>query len=72
MDWSRIEVMVRYLRHSAIAKDTKIFNQYMRGEIEIKECISRFRKNNGIPERFTIIEDEFIEWLWSLGYRRGI
>lgn len=64
--------MVRYLKKSARTKDTKIFNQYMRGEISAKECIAQFRKNNGITERFTIIEDEFIEWLWSLGYRRGI
>lgn len=64
--------MVRYLKKSARNKDTKIFNQYMRGEITAKECIAQFRINNKITERLPIIEDEFIEWLWSLGYRRGI
>lgn len=44
----------------------------MRGEITAKECIAQFRINNKITERLPIIEDEFIEWLWSLGYRRGI
>ena len=72
MEWSRIEVMKRYLKKSARYKDTKLFNQYMREEITAKECIAQFRKNNGITERLVIIEDEFVEWLWSLGYRRGI
>ena len=72
MEWVRIDNMVRYLKKSARNKDTKIFNQYMRGEITAKECIAQFRINNNITERLPIIEDEFIEWLWSLGYRRGI
>lgn len=72
MDWSRINVMKRYLKPSASYKDSKIFNDYMRGDITAKECLLKFRENNNIPERFTIIEDEFVEWLWSLGYRRGI
>lgn len=72
MEWVRIEVMVRYLKRSARNKDTKIFNQYMCGEITAKECIAQFRNNNGITERLVIIEDEFVEWLATLGYRRGI
>lgn len=72
MEWDRINVLKRYLKRSGRARDIKAFNQYMKGEISIKECIDCFRYNNKISPRMPILEDEFREWLWTLGYRRNI
>ena len=63
---------VKYLKRSARDNDVKIFNQWSRCEIETKECINEFRKNNNIDERLIILENEFTSWLHSLGYYRGV
>ena len=67
----RIEVLVKYLKKRSAVADKKTFNAWMYDQIDTDECIRQFRENNDITERMPIIEDEFIEWLGSLGYRRS-
>ena len=67
----RIEVMVKYLKYRTRPLDKAIFTKWMYNKMTTEECISEFRKNNNITERMPIIEDEFVEWLGSLGYRRN-
>ncbi len=70
MEWCRIDVIRKQLKPSARYPDMKIFNQWVNHEIDTKECIRQFRKNNKISDRLVIIDDEFEEWLRTLGYWR--
>ena len=67
----RIEVLVKYLKKRSSYADKAIFTKWMDNEVTTEECIRQFRQNNQITERMPIIEDEFVEWLGSLGYRRS-
>ena len=52
--------------------DIKKFNQYEDRKIDAEEVISSFMYNNKIdPMERTFTDREFLEWLGSLGYRRG-
>lgn len=66
----RIETLTRRLRHGGRTSDVCSFLKWERHEIDTAQCIREFREHNKIDDRFTIIEDDFIEWLNSLGYRR--
>ena len=66
----RTEVMVMYLKHRARHYDKATFNAWMYEQISTAECIRQFRQHNDITERMPILEEDFVEWLWSLGYRR--
>ena len=66
----RIEVMVKYLRPQARWQDVGSFRRWEGGHITTAECIAEFRAHNEITERMPIPEDDFTEWLNSLGYRR--
>lgn len=52
--------------------DIKKFNQYEDHKIDAGEVISSFMYNNKIdPMERTFTDREFLEWLGTLGYRRG-
>ena len=67
----RIEIMVKYLKKRSAVADKKTFNAWMYDQIDTDECIRQFRENNDITERMPIIKDEFVQWLGTLGYRKG-
>ena len=46
--------------------DKRIFSVWENDEITTKRAIADFKKNHGIKEDIT--EDEFIEWMMTLGY----
>lgn len=52
--------------------DIKVFNSYEDGKTDAQDVISSFMYNNKIkPKDRTWTDREFLEWLGSLGYRRG-
>ena len=55
---------------STASKDKILFGKWEDRRVNTIAVISRFRINNRIPEKVSISEDDFIEWLCSLGYRR--
>lgn len=55
--------------HIAAEHDKIIFNRYRLGEIEIEDCIMLFRMNNDI-HRQNFTEQDFIDWLETIGFRR--
>lgn len=55
---------------STASKDKILFGKWEDRRVNTLAVISRFRINNRIPEKVMISEDEFTEWLYSLGYRR--
>ena len=56
----------------ASATNDKItFNKWYEGSIGIEECIRQFKRNNSLDDEVKIDQDAFVNWLWSLGYRRG-
>ena len=55
---------------STASKDKILFGKWEDRRVNTLAVISRFRINNRIPEKVMIGEDEFTEWLYSLGYRR--
>ena len=67
----RIDVMIKYLKHSAIQEDKAVFIKWEEGLIDTAECIQKFRKHNNITERMPILEDDFKAWLNGLGYIRS-
>ena len=50
--------------------DKVLFGKWEEYKVNTSTVISRFRINNRIPKRIEIDEDEFTDWLHSLGYRR--
>ena len=55
---------------STASKDKILFGKWEDRRVNTLAVINRFRINNRIPEKVSIGEDEFTEWLYSLGYRR--
>lgn len=55
---------------SAAKLDQGAFTKWEKGQLSTEEALKIFRINNGIGERETIHESEFIMFLESLGYRR--
>lgn len=57
------------LKKGASCKDQKLFTEYSKGLIDVKQCLDGFIKNNNIKDAM-IMEYDFTLWLSSIGYRR--
>lgn len=62
--------LVENLKRTARDDDVRIFRQWENGEISIDEVISLFRKHNNIRSLLYISNNDMIEFMNSLGYRR--
>lgn len=67
--FSHIQALLRPNKTSS-DMDNTTFIDYERGDITLKQCIEQFMYANGISERRrTFEDDEFANWLYSIGYR---
>lgn len=57
-------------QQSSADKDKGTFNNWMDGVITTKQAIREFKENNHLENDEYIDENEFIEWLRSIGYWR--
>lgn len=63
--------IARLCKSYAFFRDKSIFEKYVRHEIELSECIEKFRKNNHVKKKIDIDPDAFSKWLVELKYERS-
>lgn len=64
-------MMILNTSHS-INQDKKNFELWRNNQITTGICLERFREANSIPYGHEIKEEDFIEWLEFIGYKREI
>lgn len=70
------DIIRKFLRKTDVAvnMDCLMFNKYVNGEIDLKECRDRFFYNNNIKNeehKEMIPLEVFKKWIETLGYRRA-